>query len=121
MVARNQPVTLAAMEALFETQPGAPLVIIGQPDIADAEIDNPIVVPKDAQLPDLAPLGRRGEGARTTFRQKTGRTTFRCSITRYHIMVGLGTMFIAIMAVAALLLWRKQAVSTRAGCSGSCC
>ena len=29
----------------------------------------------------------------------------------YHIMVGLGTIFIAIMAVAALLLWRG-------GCSG---
>jgi cytochrome d ubiquinol oxidase subunit I len=25
----------------------------------------------------------------------------------YHIMVGLGTIFIAIMVVAALLLWRK--------------
>ena len=37
MVAHNQPVTLAAMEALWETQPGAPLVILGQPDVADAE------------------------------------------------------------------------------------
>ncbi len=34
MVAQNQPVTLAAMEALFTSQPGAPLVIIGQPDVA---------------------------------------------------------------------------------------
>ena len=37
MLARNQPVTLAAMEALWETQPGAPLVILGQPDVAAQE------------------------------------------------------------------------------------
>ena len=37
MIARNQPVTLAAMEALFNGQPGAPLVLIGQPDVATAQ------------------------------------------------------------------------------------
>lgn len=31
----------------------------------------------------------------------------------YHIMVGLGTFFIAIMIVAALLLWRKRLFDTR--------
>src|SRR5271156_2570765 len=33
MLAQNQPVTLAAMEALFVSQPGAPLVILGQPNV----------------------------------------------------------------------------------------
>ena len=33
----HQPVTLAAMEALFDTQPGAPLVIIGPARCRDAE------------------------------------------------------------------------------------
>ncbi len=37
MVTQNQPVTLAAMEGLFHSQPGAPLVIIGQPDDAAAQ------------------------------------------------------------------------------------
>ena len=46
MVAHNQPVTLAAMEGLFKTQPGAPLVLIGQPDTQRQDIDNPIIVPK---------------------------------------------------------------------------
>src|SRR5579885_560425 len=46
MLLRYQPVTLAAMEALFESQPGAPLVIIGQPDIEARKIDNPLIVPK---------------------------------------------------------------------------
>src|SRR5277367_1583408 len=45
LIAQNQPVTLAAMEALFESQPGAPLVLIGQPNVDEKKIDNPIVVP----------------------------------------------------------------------------
>jgi cytochrome bd-type quinol oxidase subunit 1 len=31
-IANSQPVTLAAMEGLFETAQGAPLAIFGQPD-----------------------------------------------------------------------------------------
>jgi cytochrome d ubiquinol oxidase subunit I len=31
----------------------------------------------------------------------------------YHIMVGLGTLFIAVMAIAALLLWRGNLYSAR--------
>ena len=44
-VARYQPVTLAAMEGLFDNQHGAPLVIIGQPDVGARRLDNPIAVP----------------------------------------------------------------------------
>src|SRR5215470_17664011 len=46
MIARYQPTTLAAMEALFESGPGAPLVLIGQPDVPARRIDNPLIVPK---------------------------------------------------------------------------
>src|SRR5260370_1626125 len=45
-IAENQPVTLAAMEGLFETQQGAPLVILGQPDVPKRRLDNPLEVPK---------------------------------------------------------------------------
>ena len=37
----------------------------------------------------------------------------------YHIMVGLGTIFIAIMVLAAFLLWRGKLCFERDGCSGS--
>src|ERR1700689_3445767 len=46
MIARNQPVTLAAMEALWDTQSAAPLVILGQPNVETKTIDNPIQIPK---------------------------------------------------------------------------
>ena len=45
LIAQNQPVTLAAMEALFATQPGAPLVLIGQPNVDEKKIDNPLIIP----------------------------------------------------------------------------
>ena len=45
-IARYQPVTTAAMEALFKTEAGAPIVILGQPDAEHQRIDNPIVVNK---------------------------------------------------------------------------
>jgi cytochrome d ubiquinol oxidase subunit I len=43
-MAKHQPVTTAAMEALFKTEAGAPLVMLGQPDVERQRIDNPIVV-----------------------------------------------------------------------------
>lgn len=45
MVARHQPVTLAAMEGLFEGGPQAELALIGQPDVKKRKLENPIVVP----------------------------------------------------------------------------
>src|SRR6478736_215104 len=46
LVANHQPVTLAAMEGLFESERGASLVILGQPDVEKRMLDNPLEVPK---------------------------------------------------------------------------
>jgi cytochrome bd ubiquinol oxidase subunit I len=43
MLVHHQPVTLAAMEAVFTSGPGAPLVLIGQPNVEQHRIDNPIL------------------------------------------------------------------------------
>ena len=45
LVATNQPATLAAMEGLFATRPGAPLVLVGQPNTEERRIDNTLEVP----------------------------------------------------------------------------
>src|SRR5689334_15185892 len=45
-MAQHQPVTTAAMEGLFKTEAGAPIVIMGQPDEERQRIDNPLVVNK---------------------------------------------------------------------------
>ena len=46
-------------------------------------------------------------------RPASARTMLKCSYYSYHIMVGLGTIFIAIMALACLLLWRRRLFTSR--------
>jgi len=112
MVALHQPVTLAAMEALFESQPGAPIVLVGQPNIDEHKIDNPIEVPNA-----LSFLTYRRWKAEVTgldaFPQDQWPTNIELLYFSYHIMVGLGTLFIAIAAVAVLLLWRHKLFVSR--------
>ena len=43
-VANHQPAAMAGMEGLFHTQKGAPIVLMGQPDIEAQKIDNPLAV-----------------------------------------------------------------------------
>ena len=45
-IARHQPAKLAAAEALFETQRGAPLIIGGWPDPATGEVRYAVEIPK---------------------------------------------------------------------------
>ena len=105
MVALHQPATLAAMEALFEGRPGAPLVIIGQPNVTERKIDNPILVPNMLSMLTYRRWGAHVEGL-NAFPQEQWPDNIPLLYYSYHIMVGLGTIFIAITIVAALLLWR---------------
>jgi len=45
LVANHQPVTLAAMEGLFESQQGAPLAILGQPDVEKRKLGQSAGIP----------------------------------------------------------------------------
>jgi len=112
MIARNQPVTLAAMEALWETQPGAPLVILGQPDVSAQKIDNPIIVPRMLSFLTWRKWTAEVKGLNAVPKQDWP-DNIPLLYYSYHIMVGLGTIFIAVAAIAAFLLWRKKLYETR--------
>ena len=112
MVAEKQPVTLAAMEALFDTQHGAPLVIIGQPDVANRTIDNPILVPKMLSFLTYRRWNPEVKGLNEV-PQRDWPQNIPLLYFAYHIMVGLGTLFIAVMGIAALLLWRRKLYDAR--------
>ena len=112
MVAHNQPVTLAAMEALFTSQPGAPLVIIGQPDVVGRKIDNPLLVPKALSFLTYRRWQARVEGL-DSFPERLWPQNIPLLYFSYHIMVGLGTVFIAIMLVCVFLLWRGKLFEAR--------
>ncbi len=112
MVALHQPVTLAAMEALFETQPGAPIVLVGQPNVDEHKIDNPIEVPNALSFLTYRRWNAEVKGL-DAFPQDQWPTNIELLYFSYHIMVGLGTLFIAVAVVAAFLLWRGKLFSAR--------
>ncbi len=112
MVTEKQPVTLAAMEALFTGQPGAPLVIIGQPDVSARTIDNPILVPKALSFLTYRHWAAHVQGL-NEFPENLWPPNIPLLYYSYHIMVGLGTIFIAIMVVSLILLWRGRLFHAR--------
>jgi cytochrome d ubiquinol oxidase subunit I len=112
MIALNQPVTLAAMEALFDSQPGAPLVIIGQPDVDAKKIDNPVVVPKMLSFLTYRAWNAHVQGL-DAFTPDSWPQNIPLLYYSYHIMVGLGTAFIAIMVISVLLLWGGRLFQAR--------
>ena len=105
MLARHQPATLAAMEGLFHSEKGAPLAIIGQPDVERQRLDNPITVPRALSFLTYRSWMAEVKGL-DAFPRENWPDNIPLLYYSYHIMVGLGTLFIAIMAAAAWMLRR---------------
>jgi cytochrome bd ubiquinol oxidase subunit I len=107
-----QPSKFAAMEGLFETENGAPLVIIGNPDPEQRKLDSTIAMPKL-----LSFLTSRRWDAKTEGLNSIPVDEWPDSVPlvyyAYHIMVGLGTILVAIAALAVLLLWRGRLYTSR--------
>jgi len=112
MVAVHQPAALAAMEGRFQSGPMADITLIGQPNVQKRQLDNPIRLP--GMLSYLA-FGTfhsdvPGLGA---FPEDTWPTNIELLYYAFHVMAGLGTLFILLMAVATLLWLRGRLESSR--------
>ncbi len=112
-IARYQPATLAAMEGLFQTQQGAPLALTGQPDMDRLRLDNPLEVPNVLSFLTYRRWTAEIRGL-TSFPRDLWPDNVPLLYFAYHIMVGLGTIFIAAMVLAAFLLFRGALFRTRA-------
>ncbi len=113
LVSRDQPTTLAAMEALFVSGGAAPLVIIGQPNMADQRLDNPILVPGMLSVLTYRRWNAHVRGL-DAFPRDQWPDNIPLLYYAYHIMVGLGTLLIATFGVAAWKLWRGTLTTSRA-------
>jgi cytochrome d ubiquinol oxidase subunit I len=112
MVADHQPATLAAMEGRFTGGARAAITLIGQPDVAGRKMDNPIEVPGILSI--LAHGSVRGVvHGLDEYPEDTWPDNIELLYYVFHIMVGLGTIFIAVMAVAALLAVRGRLATFR--------
>ena len=100
------------MEGLFKTEQGAGIIIIGQPDTVNARLDNPIIVPNVLSFLTYRQWTAQVKGL-NAFPSNQLPDQIDLLYYSYHIMVGLGTIFIAIMGLAFLLLWRKRLFQAR--------
>jgi cytochrome d ubiquinol oxidase subunit I len=113
MVANHQPVTLAAMEGLFESGPGAPLALVGQPEMEKHRLDNPILVPRVLSFLTHRRWMAQVKGL-DSFPVEDWPSNVPLVYYAYHIMVGLGTFFIAIQLAALGLHARRRLYASRA-------
>lgn len=112
LVAHHQPITLAAMEGLFDTSHGAPLALIGQPNVDERRLDNPIEIPNMLSFLTYKRWEAEVKGL-DAFDESLWPDNIPLLYFAYHVMVGLGTMFIAVFALAAFLLWRNRLATSR--------
>jgi cytochrome d ubiquinol oxidase subunit I len=100
------------MEGLFETSEGAPLVIIGNPDTTDRELESTLEMPKF-----LSFLTSQNWTERVTGLNDIPEDQWPDSVPlvyyAYHIMVGLGTILLVIAGIGVLLLWRRRLYTSR--------
>ncbi len=109
----NQPAKLAGMEGLFHTERGAGIIILGQLDTATQRLDNPIIVPNVLSFLTYRRWTAQVKGL-DAFPRDQWPDSIELLYYSYHIMVGLGTFFLAIMGLAfLLLLWRQRLFRTR--------
>src|SRR5689334_11670461 len=111
-MARHQQVTTAAMEGLFKSETGAPIVILGQPDEEHQRIDNPLAVNKVLSFLIYGTTTAQVRGL-NEFPRDQWPTNIPLLYFSYHIMAGLGTIFVAVMVAAAYLLWRGTLYQSR--------
>jgi cytochrome d ubiquinol oxidase subunit I len=112
LVARHQPVALAAMEGHFESGPRAGLVLIGQPNVAARRLDNPVVIPWVLSFLAFGTFHADVPGL-DAFPPEDWPDNIELLYYAFHIMAGLGTILAAIALVAALLAWWGRLEQTR--------
>ena len=112
MVAKYQPVTLAGMEGRFHSGTNAELNFIGQPDVKHQRIDNPIYMPGILRILAFDYRAANVQGL-DDFSQDVWPTNIDLLYYAFHIMAGLGTLFILLMTIANFQRWRGRLEKTR--------
>ncbi len=103
LVAEYQRPALAAMEGKFDSSSRADLALLGQPNVDERRLENPVVVPQA-----LSFLAYGSFGATVTGLNDVPSAEWPDNVEllyyAYHVMVGLGTVLTLIMLVSAVLL-----------------
>jgi cytochrome d ubiquinol oxidase subunit I len=112
LVARYQPVALAAMEGRFESGPHAEITLIGQPNVAERRLDNPIRVHGILSFLAYGTFHSNVAGL-NEFPEEDWPDNIELLYYAFHVMAGLGTIMIGVMMLSLLMEWRKRLAHTR--------
>jgi cytochrome d ubiquinol oxidase subunit I len=107
MVARHQPVTLAAMEGFFVGGSMADVAVIGQPNVAARRLDNPIEIPGALSFLAYGTFHSYVRGLEE-FPEEQWPDNIELLYYAFHLMITLGTLFVVLMAYAVLQQWRGR-------------
>src|SRR6185437_2580726 len=110
-MAKHQPAAVAAMEGLFQTERGAGIILMGQPNEETQKIDNPLVVNNVLSFLIYGTTTAEVQGLDRVPRDQWPEP-LPLLYYAYHIMAGLGTYFVLLMVIAAFLLWRGRLFDT---------
>ena len=106
-----QPAKVAAMEGIWETKRGAPLLLFGWPDQGEETTKFTLEVPKLSSLILTHELDGEVRGLKEW--PKDERPPVALVFWSFRIMVGLGMLMIATGVIAIILYLRKRLFETR--------
>jgi cytochrome d ubiquinol oxidase subunit I len=102
---QHQPQKVAAMEGLWETQRGAPLVLFGIPNEETRQNDFAVEIPKLASLI----LTHEWDGELKGLNEFEGNHPPVAPVFwAFRIMVGTGLLMLAVSWATAFLLWKRK-------------
>jgi len=110
-VAKTQPEKMAAFEALWKTQKGAPLPLFGIPDEKAEKTHFLIEIPKLLSFLVYGDFSAEMKGLKDFPEEE--RPPVLLSFASYHIMFFLGAWFALLSLVGLYLLMRKRLFETR--------
>ncbi len=107
----HQPAKVAAMEGLWETRSGAPLVLFGWPDQEAETTRYALEIPKLSSLILTHELDGEVKGLKAWPREE--RPPVASVFWSFRIMVGIGTLMILTGLVGLVLFLKKRLFDTR--------
>ena len=112
LIGTFQPVALAAMEGRFESGPAAPITMIGQPNVKERRLDNPVQVPGMLSFLAYGTFQSNVRGL-LEFPERDWPDNIELLYYAFHVMAGLGTLLFGVMAMAVALDLRRRLERSR--------
>ncbi len=110
-VAKTQPEKMAAFEALWNTQEGAPLALFGIPVESQQKTYLEISLPKMLSFLAFMDFNAKVQGLNEF--KPDERPSVLIPYASYHIMISLGFFFFGVAGIALLLLLKKTIYEAR--------